>query len=253
MIEAINIIKQSFAEYVGIGAYMALFFISLLYIYKKEKNSELTDFVWYSLIILLLIFNPIFYKVIIKFIDDGVYWRMFWILPIGVLIAYVGTKIILENNKKAEKIIIGLSVIVIIILSGKCVFREENYQLAPNWYKLPQEALDVTMIIKADECDNKWALMPPTLVPYVRQYDASIFMRVMRMTEGYDSEPIVLKMEQGDVKAVVDDCKENGVNYVVFKRETILSELMENYNFNVLGRTENYIIYKYQDEVNYEV
>ena len=41
MIEAINIIKQSFAEYVGIGAYMALFFISLLYIYKKEKNNTL--------------------------------------------------------------------------------------------------------------------------------------------------------------------------------------------------------------------
>lgn len=253
MIEAINMIKQAFIEYVGTGSYMILFFISLIYIYKKETDNKIRNFIWVSLIIFALVFNPIFYIVIVNFIGTGIYWRFFWTLPIGITIAYVGTKVILNNDKKLEKVIIGFAVIAIIILCGKCVFNKENYQLATNWYKIPQEALDVTMIIKGDDCKNKRALMPTSLVPYIRQYDASIYMRVMRSPYNYDSEPIVLKMEQGDVKYIVEDCKENNINYVVFKRETKLSELIENYNFYVLGRTENYIIYKYQKEASDEV
>lgn len=244
MLEAINIIKQAFIEYVGTGSFMTLFFLSLVYIYKKEEKIEIRNFLWFSLVSLVIILNPIFYMLIVKFIGTGIYWRMFWVLPVGIIIAYIGTKIILKNEKKSEQIIIALSIISIIVLGGKCVFNEQNYQLATNWHKLPQEALDITRMIESDDEKNKRLLVPHDLVAYIRQYDASIFLRYPRKADNYDDEPIVLKMEQGDVKYIVDDCVKYSIKYVVFRKSVKLSEPIENYGFYVLGETSNYFLYK---------
>lgn len=246
MIEAIKVVKESFIQYIGTGSYMILFLLALIYIYKKEEKKEIRNFLWFSLIIFVITLNPIFYKAIRKCIGNDVYWRMFWCLPMGVILAYVGTKIIEKNNKKIEQVLIGISIIIIIMLSGKCVFNRDNFTLATNWYKLPQEALDITRMIEADENDNRKTLLAPTdMVSYVRQYDASIHMRVMRISTGcYEKEPIVAKMENGDVEAVVADSKSYGTNYIVFKKETILSKSIEDYGFSKLGETEKYILYK---------
>jgi len=244
MLEVMRPIIEYFNEYVGTGSYMILFFLSLIYIYKKEKDSKIKEYMWFSIIMLIVIFNPIFYKVLVRFIGDGIYWRMFWCLPMGIIIAYVGTKVILEKNKIFEQLIIGVAIIAIIILSGKCVFNKDNFTLATNWYKLPQEALEITRMMTADKCEKKCALVPTDMVAYVRQYDSSIYMRYPRSPHSYKDDPIVQVMEEGNVERIISDSRWFGVTYIVLKKDAVLHGRMEDYNCYVLGETANYILYK---------
>jgi hypothetical protein len=244
MIESINIIKQALEEYIGTGAYMTLFLLSLIYIYKKVEKKEIRNFILFSVIIFILILNPIFCKVILKFIGSGVYWRMFWVLPMGIVIAYVGTDIILKSKKGIERIIIGVAIVLIIILGGKCVFNDENFTLATNWYKIPQETLAITSLISEDDENDKCLLAPVEMVAYVRQYDPSIYMMVQRIPDTYENEPVVASMESGDVDTVLEKCKTYGANYVVFRKTTIEEKNMDNYNINKIGETVNYVLYK---------
>lgn len=244
MLEAMKMILEYFKEYIGTGSYMTLFFISLIYIYKTEKNTKIKDYLWFSIIMLIIIFNPIFYIIIVKFIGTGIYWRMFWCLPTAVIIAYSGTKAILEKNKWFEQIIITVAFILIIIFGGKCVFNKDNFTLATNWYKLPQEALEITRMITADDCDNKCALVPVDMVAYVRQYDSSIYMRYPRRPDTYSDEPIVEIMGSGDTQKIAKDSRDFGTNYVVLNKGIPLTEKMEDYDFYVLGETTNYVLYK---------
>lgn len=59
----------------------------------------------YSIIILLLNLNPFFVNVFVKLIGDSVYWRVYWMLPIGFAIGLAGTEIIFMMSNKYKKII----------------------------------------------------------------------------------------------------------------------------------------------------
>ena len=78
--ENIEVIKKTFSECKGTGMYFALFFVSIIYIFLKEKDkNKKIIFGYFPLIVLLVILNPIFNKIIDKFINQNVYFRMFWI------------------------------------------------------------------------------------------------------------------------------------------------------------------------------
>ena len=69
--ENIEIIKNTFQEFIGSGMYMLLFFIALLYIYMKEDNKKNKAFLLYtSIIILLITLNPIFNKAVGKIFTE---------------------------------------------------------------------------------------------------------------------------------------------------------------------------------------
>lgn len=246
MKEAILTIKDMYLEFFGNGAYIILFLISLLYVFfvEKDKNDKIKMFFWNSIILVIIIFNPIIYKIFEPIFSGNVYWRMFWMLPIGILIPYVATKLISEREKMIEKIIITISIIVIIILSGKCVFNKDNFSIATNSYKIPQEALEVAKIISEDECDYKVALVPETIVAYIRQYDSNIILRYGRNPHTYDNEPMVWNLYSGNVEEIVKDAEKRINNYVVFRNETELIGNMEDYGYEIIGKTEKYTIYK---------
>ena len=101
--ENIKIIKQTFLEFQGSGMYIVLFFISMIYIFIKEKDKKIKAFlIYFSIIILLITLNPIFNKLVGKIFTDTVYWRVYWMIPLGVTIAYGAVKFIKNEKKKPE-------------------------------------------------------------------------------------------------------------------------------------------------------
>lgn len=254
MEETLLAIKNMYLEIFGGGAYIVLFLISLLYVLlsKKEKDNHIKIFFWHSAILAIIILNPIVYKVLENILTGNVYWRMFWMLPIGIIIPYVATKIVsdysleISKNIYVEKIIISIAIIIIIVLSGKLVFNKENFQVATNWYKLPQDAMDVAWIISNDEAEYKNVLVPETIVAYIRQYDSDIYLRYPRNPHTYQYEPMVLALQLGNVDEIIKDCKIYGTNYVVFRNETELIGSMEENGFEILEKTGAYTIYKWK-------
>lgn len=245
MKEAISTIKDMYSQFFDGGSYIILFLVALLYIFfiKKEENEKIKIFLWSSLIYWIIILNPIVYKILEPIFSGGVYWRMFWLLPISVVIPFVATDLIYRKENFFDKAITFIAIAVIIILSGKCVFNKDNFEKAPNHYKLPQEAIEVAKIISEDEKSYKLALVPETMVAYIRQYDSNINLRYARNPHSYDDEPMVLALYSGQVDQIIEDSNKFSTNYVVFRKETKLVGSMEDAGFKVLEETANYIIY----------
>ena len=228
--ENITIVKESFKQFKGTGMYLALFFFSIIYIFLKEEDKKKKIF---------------FNKIVGKIFTGSVYWRVFWMLPLGSTIAYASVKIIDEGKEKFEKIVACIGIIVTIIVSGTFIYNKLNYQPIGNLYKVPDESVRVAQLIGADTLTNKKAMVLPELVPYIRQVDATIGLAYKRDTKmDYSKNKFVQAMYSGNVENITKLAKENNCNYIVMDKGTVLSLDFFYFNFNPMAETEHYVSYK---------
>ncbi len=246
--ENIEIIKQTFLEYQGSGMYIALLLISMLYIYLKEDDKKLKAFlVYFPIIVLLITLNPIFNKIVGKIFTGSVYWRVYWMLPLGVVIAYAAVKFINSESEKSKKIVATIGIIITIIMSGKLVYNKENYTKFGNLYKVPDEAIEVVEIIRQGKEEKKKALTSEQLVAYIRQVDASIELAYKREPTGYLDNEFVQTMHSGMSEDIVKMALENDCNYIVLDRGLVINVELHYFGFERIAETANFIIYRIMD------
>lgn len=257
--ENITIIKHAFLQYIGNGVYHILFLIALICIFidksKLNRNDELDTnlihqknkkalLVGFPIVILLIILNPIFNKAIDALLNINVYWRTFWMVPMALVLAYLGVIVIKKVSTKTKKIILFILLVFIISLSGKFIYTQENYALYNNWYKIPDEYLEIINNIQDIEIDNKTVMVPTELIEYVRQVDASINLAYMRKSfDEYNLITIVKTYYSGDVEKFMKSCETENVNIIVHDKNIELSEPFENYGFELYKEMEKYDIY----------
>lgn len=245
--ESMQIIRNCFNEYIGAGTYMTIYLISIVYIFIKEKDKTYRAFtIWFPLIVSLIVFNPFFYKFLEKSgtLKADSYWRVFWMLPMGITIAYAFTKIVSEANEKNKKVMVFLSLVGVILI-GRCyMFTNDDFKPYGNIYKLPDDIVMVTQIIGADESEYKKALTTQSIVPYVRQIDPSIKLAYGRSETGYGSDSLAMIVESGDAEKICEKAKDTESNYIVLQTENELHGDIEDYGYEVLDQTEFYTIYK---------
>lgn len=243
--ESIEIIKKCFEEYVGTGMYIALYLIAIVYLFIREEDKTRRAFtIWFPFFVSLIIFNPIFNKAVGKILKESTYWRTFWLLPIGITIAYAFTKVVGEVNEKRKKIIVSLGLIGIIAVSGKYMFTEQNYLPVDNIYKLPDDIVWVTQIIGADDAEEKKALTSYYVVPYIRQIDPSIKLGYGRVATGYSPTSIAMLVELGDAEKICKRAKKTNCNYIVLHTANKLYGNMEDFGYEEMAKTQYYTIYK---------
>lgn len=250
---AIESIKYGFNEYKGSGAYFVLFAISLIiifYIEKKIKKSNNKEFLFtFSIIIFLIIICPIFAKFANIIYRKNIYGRLFWMLPLGVVIAYTATYIISTIKKKNEKIILSIILIGIISLSGKNIYTSENFTKADNYYKLNQEAIDMVNFIKQDNTVRKKVIPPVEFVAQIRQIDADISVMYARNPQGYADNSFVMNYINGDIRKIIDTLRDGKCNYIIYSKQANMSEKLKKYSFYEVISTENYVLYR-NDKIN---
>lgn len=250
--ECINTIKSSYEQFLGSGMYFALFLVSILYIFMKEKDKKKRIlFIYFPIVIFAVITNPFFNLLSSVVFTVNTYYRLFWLLPLGIVIAYTAVLVVNEGKDKIEKIVIFVSLFVIIALSGKFYFDTKGtFVEFGNLYKLPDESVLVAQLIGIDEEENKKALVPGELTPYIRQIDSTIELLYGRRPDtAYWDNPLATELDNGNVEYIAKMLDENNCQYVVFKRATVMKEPIQNYGFELINETENYIIYKKVAEI----
>ena len=242
----IEIVKNTFQEYQGNGMYLALFFIAMLYIYLKEEDKKKKNlFLYFPILVLVVTLNPLFNKIVGKIFTASVYWRMYWLLPVGITIAYSIIKFVNEQKEKSQKVIVAISLVTIIIFSGKFIYAGNNFEKVGNLYKLPDDAVLVAQVIEADEGDYKKAIVPENLAAYIRQVTSKVNLAYRRSPDGYGDDPLLQALNSGNVKYVATYAINTNSNYVVFFKPVVLTEPMEDYGFEKLTDTTFWSIYKY--------
>lgn len=190
MRELLVFVKSAYDDYNGTGMQMALFFSAILYLIVEKKEKEADKrylFLGYTLLLFFILFFPVTAKIITRYcIGEGVYWRMFWLLPTSVIISYVAVQVLMRVEKKTGRYLLLAFMAAMISMTGTIVYNGSIFQPKQNNYKISQDAVDICDIIEADAAargiEEKKLIVSNELLEYIRQYDGDI-----KMPYGYNA------------------------------------------------------------------
>lgn len=241
MTETLEILKA----YNGTGYYGMLFIASLLYLYFTEEDTHTKKLlVIVPTVIQVLFLIPYFYMIYNK-LDEGTYYRLLWLLPTTLVIAYTACKII-DTHTRLGVIVMA----VILALSGTIVYAGSNVSIAENEYNLPDEVIELADMVKpAEGRERVWVAFPPVLVHYVRQYTTEIMLPFGRdsLVDQWNApmNPLFdLYMEPTmDAAKLSEYATKYYCNYVIVEKDKKVIGDIEDNNFEYVGETANYIVY----------
>ena len=182
MVDIMDTCLTMYDKYFGEGIYLPLLIGSLVYIVVCEKNKEKISYIKRFVFLFFLIFwCPITSSIIINYcIDEDVYWRMFWILPITVIIGYVIVDLITNISNKSKKIFVVLLLLLLVMERGDIIYNESNFSKTDNFFKINPDVITICEVIKNDAkergIEQRSVIVTDELLVEVKQYDGSIRM-----------------------------------------------------------------------------
>lgn len=235
---------------IGTGVYLGLYFLSLLYIFVKLKEEDKNKKVFllvYPIIIFVFIWNPAFVKLMLNFIDHDVYWRMYWLFPLGITISYVFTEFVFLNSKGGKRLMTFAGIIFVIIISGKLIYSSEFFTKVNNPYKIPDNVFEIIEMVSKDNENYKKLIGPQEFIIYTRQYDATIKLGEPRDFSGvYDDSTMVKQIADGRISEMIEKAKIADCNYIVLYKGVEKDVEPEIYGFQVFGENDSYVVYKFE-------
>lgn len=254
LISLYEFVIGDYEKFIGNGAYMALLFAAMYYIHKTEKDKR-SFFTWVPFGLLLIFFNPVVILLIYRQFMWGTYWRILWLIPQVVILAYAGTRLIMENKKVMEKLLTFAVIFTIVITGGKSIYNKNNFQKKENYFKIPTAAIDVSQhVLKYAGTWYPTIIVPNELYCYIRQYTSEIRLLYGRNAEGYmggvddEIEAVYREMSNPnpDCKLIGETAYKYEVNIVVFNskfHQLPDVEEMKEYGLYYGGPVGDYIFY----------
>ena len=183
---------------------LIIFAISVIYIFCSEKNKKIKNlFVWYILVILIIIWNPIFIHIVEKFINFASLYRLYYTIPMYVVIAYAFTKFLQNFDKTWQKFIGVIGICFVFIIFGRNVFDDWELIQTQNLYKLPENTVFSAEVIYNDKkYENKKTLAPYGMSSQIGQIHSSInlvytrFVTNAKTENGIQMIQIILQMRK---------------------------------------------------------
>ena len=247
MIETIKAIWEDVVLYNGNSFLLVFFLLALIFLWITEKNKNLKMiFIYLSIALVVVFLNPIYAWIAMK-VDDEVYYRVWWTLPIGIVVCYSVAKAVIYFRKIISKMLVIAMAILVIVMNGNFVYTNTIHFKAGNAYHIPQMAIDVAEALRMDNYNPK-AVLPSELLPFVRQYTAEIIMpygrNIVETRWGFSS-PLYDCME-ADVYVAEDIAqyaREETCVYVVLSSIKPMEGKMEDYHYTLQGLVSGYYIY----------
>lgn len=252
MKEAWDLAAQWFQAYIGTGFYHILYLICLIWIMRDSRIDRKWKYLFggYTILFLILYYFPVTARIIASLIGGNVYWRMFWILPIPILIAFVASCFTDgEKVKGWKRFLCVAAVVVILAASGKNLYTNGGFVKAENSQKLMAETVMVCEMLEADRQEGQIirAAVPNEMVSELRQYDADIYLPYGRWDYEYpEKQELMDAMNAQPVQPMVlaEALRKFECNYLVYPAADGLMEAMEEEEFELLGVVGNYQVYK---------
>lgn len=235
-----------FQGFTGSGFLTILYLLTLIYLWVAEKNPTLRAVLVYGAsIIQILFFMPLFYYGY-QILDKGTYYRILWILPMTITIAYAAVKIL--GRYPMGSIVVG---IFMIIVCGKYIYSNPNISVAQNAYHIPQETIEICdRIMPAEDEERITAVFPDSLIHFVRQYSTRIQLAYGRDYLApdwiYGDHPIrkVINQQEIRISELVGLATEQKCQYIILERHRKLVGDFKNYDVFLIGQTANFDIYR---------
>ena len=247
-----------FREYMGTGLIVIWFLLSLLYLYLKEEQKQIRIlFVYVPVITLLLFFNPLFAGILAKVVGDDIYYRILWLLPMTVVIAYTCIQIA-SNLKGRKRKVFAVASLVLAMASGSYIYNNPYFTKAQNLYHVPDSVVHICDAIELPGREVM-AVFPLEMVQYVRQYSPVVCMPYGReiLVEAWNEWAIENELCEEMEAEVIDAAilgplaKENGCIYITLPQtKTVKGSFLET-GYEVFLETDGYVVYRNESMITF--
>lgn len=233
-----------FQNYMGTGLILIWFLLALIYLFFHEKRKPYRILLLYvPTLILLVFFNPLFYRLFEMAVGSEIYFRMGWLLPITVVIGYA-VVLICDSLKGKKGKAFAVVAVLVLMLSGKAVYSSPLFSRAENVYHVPQTVVEICDAIKV-EGREVMAAFPDEFLLYVRQYSPVVCMPYGREAFDYYNELNgEIMRDKPDVEKLSTLAKQAMCHYVVLQEGKVSAREMELYSYELFDNIRGYEIYK---------
>lgn len=243
-----HMITELFREFMGTGLIMGWYLLTLIYLWITEKDRRRRILLLYvPLVVLILYFNPLFARLLYWAVGEEIYYRILWLMPMTVVIAY-GAVSIYGRLKGGKKYLFAVFSAVLLMVSGSCVYASPHFHRAENLYHMPQEVVDICDAIQV-EGREVMAVFPSEMLSYVRQYTPLVCMpygREMLVARWGMSNPLYDAMEAGvlDMDVILPLAKTYSSHFVIVPGHKKIIGKVEDYGFVLVDQIDGYDIYQ---------
>lgn len=259
-----------FQNYVGNGFAAVLFALALLYLLFTEKDrTKRIILVYTSIVVVLLFFCPLFAAGVFRYLDAETYYRILWLVPMTVVIAYAGVRLtclVCSADGKAQQrdgqslrapvyavlrkcvgVAAALLVCASIVLTGDYVYDNPYFGPAENRFHVPQTVALVCDAIIVEGREIR-AVFPDEMLAYVRQYTGNIRMPYGRETQvarwAFDNELYdAMNEEVLDCEKITDLAADQGCHYIILHETRKGLEGFEKTDYHYVETVAGYCIY----------
>ncbi len=242
-----NNVENLFREYMGTGLIVIIFCISLIYLWIKENRKYVRImFIYVPVILLFLFFNPLFAVLLYDLAENEIYYRILWLLPITVTVAFAAVTLYGKLPKKRRTIYV-LAAAAGIVVSGSYIYKNPFFEKAENLYHVPDCVVHICDAIAVPGREVQ-AVFPLDLVQYVRQYDPTICMpygREMTVERWYywGDLPDEMEKEAVELSRLAPLAKEAGCHYIILHETKPGQEGFEKTGYRYVETAAGYRIY----------
>lgn len=247
-----------FREYMGTGLIGIWFLVSLLYLFLKEERKQIRIlFVYVPVIMLLLFFNPLFARLMENYMGDEIYYRILWLLPITVVIAYTCVSVYASVSGYKRNLVVGLSVLLVVV-SGSYVYNNIYFTEAENRYHMPDSVVHICDAIEIPGREVT-AVFPLEMLQYVRQYSGVVCMPYGReiLAEGWNEWAVqhdlcdAMEAEIADAALLGALAKEYACIYIVLPEDKPMQGDLMQTGYEVFLQTDGYVVYRNQELITF--
>lgn len=251
-------IEDIWLLFVGDGRIVVVALIAMLLLLLLPGNKRLKQFLLYpSLVVLIFINNPlsIYYIVDKDLMAYNRYVRLYWLLPIAFVLAFLCVKA-LTKAKKWRRIAVALICAGIIIYTGNYMFTEDSYTKMTNLYKIPDEVIEVCDFVEEDikfsqeQIEDTRIVTPYSYSCYIHQYAGEIKTLYGRSdvsstyyTIGWNMMQL-MEAPELNVREICEGAHESDCKYIVVDANKPKNGKFIKYGYEKLIETGDYIIYR---------
>lgn len=251
MTEICQNIGKIYRDYVGTGMLVALFLLAVLYLlFSRERPEKKTILGIVPCILGALFACPVFAWLVTRFLGDEIYYRSLWVIPLTVVIAYAGVKLILKQTGKKRLLVLAI-VCAVLFVCGDYVYDNPYYSRAENAYHVPDTVVKLCDSIVVEGREVR-AVFPADMVQYVRQYTPYICMPYGRemtverwVTYNEMYEVYELGLPEGVVEAenLAQTARKYGVHFIVWQKDRPIKGDLPAYDYLLQDTIDGYEIY----------
>ena len=237
--------------------YYYIYLVSLIVLVFLLKGRR-SKFVFPSIILSVVIFNPVFYKCWTS-LGLYAYWRILWVIPVVPICAALPAVIAERIKSERLKVLCGMICVLFFVPLGPFIYSTDYGHfdvIASNAVKLPSPVPAVAEYLLKQDDDPKIIAVPDISV-YIRQYSGLIETMYGRDIYGYIYEPNenaskvneAITSDDGDMDFVAELMKNEGYEFLVVQSGTFNKQQhIINSGFGLLDTVEGYDIYSLLDE-----